>query len=506
MLACFLQTLPSVWAAPQSRRQFLVLIDRYLRAHQCTRPTWLREACDARLKASSALQELLRYLLRFNAVSFLRYLQCLRAAAGPTTEWMLLSAANTVFQEAKARVYKVTHDVPQMGEAARNKAGAAVPKAEPQLVPVLEEMPKWSLLQQVAEEVQTQRGLLASRAGDPAATANGHSAGGSGNAARHAHSGAQVPYEGASRGDAGGSAPDRHAHSGAQLRTHGSSGGGGGVAARANSGVDSAVIDLLDSQSPVKSRKRVCTDADASRADGGRDSPPASPPAMLGARGLNSAGSTDDVAGMLDEAECDPHAWINALPGEVAAACASAPVLLLAQERHMLTELRAILAVDGGQAYLQKLYDMFLIERLTGSRGASGIVPDAPPAEQTAAGDASTSGSVPAAGAAASAGRGAAAGRGGASRGRGRGGRGRGGKPGGGATRKEQGMYKCASALVARQRTVALSSAVFSCASAMSRAICAARGQSESNDWHAKEFQLLSSCRSEFVCRLQRLV
>jgi hypothetical protein len=44
------------------------------------------------------VQSLLTYLLRFNCVSFLRYLQCLRAAAGPRTEWMLHSAASTVFQ------------------------------------------------------------------------------------------------------------------------------------------------------------------------------------------------------------------------------------------------------------------------------------------------------------------------------------------------------------------------------------------------------------------------
>lgn len=44
------------------------------------------------------VQSLLTYLLRFNCVSFLRYLQCLRAAAGARTEWMLHSAAGSVFQ------------------------------------------------------------------------------------------------------------------------------------------------------------------------------------------------------------------------------------------------------------------------------------------------------------------------------------------------------------------------------------------------------------------------
>ena len=52
----------------------------------------------ALIKDLRTVQDLLRYLLRFNCVSFLRYLQCLRAAAGPATEWLMLAAANTVFQ------------------------------------------------------------------------------------------------------------------------------------------------------------------------------------------------------------------------------------------------------------------------------------------------------------------------------------------------------------------------------------------------------------------------
>lgn len=56
------------------------------------------QATRALIKDLRTVQDLLRYLLRFNCVSFLRYLQCLRAAAGPNTEWLMLSAANTVFQ------------------------------------------------------------------------------------------------------------------------------------------------------------------------------------------------------------------------------------------------------------------------------------------------------------------------------------------------------------------------------------------------------------------------
>jgi hypothetical protein len=76
--------------------------------------------------------------------------------------------------------------------------------------------------------------------------------------------------------------------------------------------------------------------------------------------------------------------------------------------------------VNGGKRYLHKLYDMFLIERLTGAQRASGITQD--PEEQAAN-------------------KGKGAGRGGVS-GKGRG-AGKGGGRGGAKTRKEQGMYKC---------------------------------------------------------------
>jgi DNA excision repair protein ERCC-4 len=67
-------------------------------------PIWntLSHGTRALVRDMRTVQELLRFLLRFNAVSFLRYLQCLRAAAGPNTEWMLLAAANTVFQARRA--------------------------------------------------------------------------------------------------------------------------------------------------------------------------------------------------------------------------------------------------------------------------------------------------------------------------------------------------------------------------------------------------------------------
>lgn len=61
-------------------------------------------------------------------------------------------------QEAKARVYKITHT---SGGSSASKKGAAG-KAQPVLEPVLEEQPKWLLLREVVEEIQAQRGAIAS--------------------------------------------------------------------------------------------------------------------------------------------------------------------------------------------------------------------------------------------------------------------------------------------------------------------------------------------------------
>jgi hypothetical protein len=223
-------------------------------------------------------------------------------------------------QEAKARVYKVTQAPPSAGSA---------PKA--QLVPVLEEMPKWSLLQQVAEEIQTQRALLASRAG----SAVGASAPGPAGATRTGARAATGARENGVKDAAG----TRHAPSGAQLRegtperelgagpaqpghdraaqpaANGTAGGG-------------SVVDLLDSQSPVKRR-----------------------PAWRDSEQVSQQSPVCDE--LLQGGDCvaqpavgeDAHAWINQLSAEQAQACADAPVLLLTQERHMLSELRSILTV-----------------------------------------------------------------------------------------------------------------------------------------------------------------
>lgn len=171
-------------------------------------------------------------------------------------------------QEAKARVYKVTH-------LAARHAQRSVPK--PQVVPVLEEMPKWELLRHVSEEIQTQRGLLASRAD---------------------------------------SAPDSATRSN----------GGGTTCGTPRAAAAASPIDLLNSASPVRKASRRSNDDVAT--------------------GTTVAVGTEAAqAEHVEWQKGEGYEWIDKLTQQEAQALKDAPVLLVAKQQHMLTELKSILAV-----------------------------------------------------------------------------------------------------------------------------------------------------------------
>ena len=234
----------------------------------------------------------------------------------------------------------------------------------PKLVPVLEEMPKWACLQQVADEIQTQRALLASHAGcgsgdkqagsdsddgsspcamrAPAGAANGVSIGraaagkapssavngvgrvaGDHPASESDQQGTDEPPARPAAAQANGKRP-RHA-----LDDHALISPGSAVAHHAGESVEKDVIDLLESQSPSKKR------------------PPS--PLKRGAQQQATHAAAPAVGPAADgQASGLAHAWVQHLTAETARACAAAPVLVLAQERHMLSELRSILAVRPG--------------------------------------------------------------------------------------------------------------------------------------------------------------
>lgn len=234
-------------------------------------------------------------------------------------------------QEAKARVYKVEPSV----HAQSN--GAAAPK--PQLVPVLEDMPKWALLRHVAEEIQTQRGLLASRAHAAAAApaCSGRAGSGSDKATEAADSEPAWGVLGAVTGRLRTPELDREAggNGGAVLRgLQGNGPAQEGESTPRHTGARDSIVNLADSASPARQRTggvRTC----------GGDA--GSPQARSKALGSTQA-AEEHGGGQKDQ---DPYEWIQSLPERDARACMDAPVLLVAKDQHMLVELRSILAVSS---------------------------------------------------------------------------------------------------------------------------------------------------------------
>ncbi|KAK5111784.1 hypothetical protein LTR62_004704 [Meristemomyces frigidus] len=115
-------------------------------------PVWHRTSFRTKqiVRDLSLLRTILHSLLTFDAVSFNKYLDTVLAASSPPpgstrqsqSPWLFLDAAHTLFDSAKRRVYtgKIT-------ESANGNDTDG-------LHPVLEEMPKWSLLAEILEEVE----------------------------------------------------------------------------------------------------------------------------------------------------------------------------------------------------------------------------------------------------------------------------------------------------------------------------------------------------------------
>lgn len=94
------------------------------------------------------LRSLAGYLLKFDAITFLRYLENLKATEGVKSAWMFHSAAHVIFEGAKSRVYKLDettgpqgHRIHEEGTEGQNHGAN---KAE--IKPILDELPKWKCL------------------------------------------------------------------------------------------------------------------------------------------------------------------------------------------------------------------------------------------------------------------------------------------------------------------------------------------------------------------------
>jgi DNA excision repair protein ERCC-4 len=93
------------------------------------------------------LRTLFHYLLQYDCIAFYRLIQNIKsmgASARFPSLWLLTPAAERLFTVAKERIYRVV--VPDPTAKHSNPL--------PQIVPVLEENPKWKLLHQVLSEIE----------------------------------------------------------------------------------------------------------------------------------------------------------------------------------------------------------------------------------------------------------------------------------------------------------------------------------------------------------------
>ncbi|ROT34765.1 DNA repair protein rad16 [Sodiomyces alkalinus F11] len=114
-------------------------------------PNWHRVSWKTRqiVNDLTVLRGLLHSVLTFDAVAFLQHLDTIYAAHSPPpgstrqnqSPWLFLDAAQTIFETARKRVY-----------AASTRPAVAGPDIDA-LQPVLEELPKWSVLAEVLEEI-----------------------------------------------------------------------------------------------------------------------------------------------------------------------------------------------------------------------------------------------------------------------------------------------------------------------------------------------------------------
>ncbi|OJK02062.1 hypothetical protein ASPACDRAFT_1897255 [Aspergillus aculeatus ATCC 16872] len=120
-------------------------------------PMWHRVSFRTRQIVSdlSDLRSILHALLTYDAVSFLKFLDLIVTAHTPPpgstrhnySPWLFLDAADVLFQTAKARVYQ--------GKISSEVARSSLTSFPTTLQPVLEEQPKWEVLAEVLEEIET---------------------------------------------------------------------------------------------------------------------------------------------------------------------------------------------------------------------------------------------------------------------------------------------------------------------------------------------------------------
>ncbi|KAK9144875.1 hypothetical protein Sjap_004778 [Stephania japonica] len=118
------------------------------------------------------LRKLLDYLIRYDAVTYLRYLDTLRVSEGVRSIWMFADSSHKIFDLAKKRVYRLVHSVGgkldgndkrMVGKKRKAEKDHDVDKRESRansdisLDEVLEESPKWRILREILHEIEEER-------------------------------------------------------------------------------------------------------------------------------------------------------------------------------------------------------------------------------------------------------------------------------------------------------------------------------------------------------------
>ncbi|KAF9030370.1 hypothetical protein BDZ89DRAFT_1159420 [Hymenopellis radicata] len=125
-------------------------------------PVWNKvgPSTKALVRDLSVLRRLVNYLLSYDSVQFHSFCEMILASGdGNKSQWLMTDAANTIFQCAKRRCFTLT--APRLEhndddwDALDDIEGTDKPKWVPRgMDPVLEELPKWSLLAEVLEEIE----------------------------------------------------------------------------------------------------------------------------------------------------------------------------------------------------------------------------------------------------------------------------------------------------------------------------------------------------------------
>ncbi|KAJ1656170.1 DNA repair protein RAD16 [Dispira simplex] len=142
-------------------RAFDILLRRQLD------PLWHRLSARTKQLVSdiTTLRRLVTYLVSYDCVSFYEFLETLMAShttvpnrygAIIQSPWLLTDAADLLFRFARDRVYRPCTTLTPVQSSLLESKGLP-----PRILPVLEEQPKWSLLQHILDEIYAHRALLA---------------------------------------------------------------------------------------------------------------------------------------------------------------------------------------------------------------------------------------------------------------------------------------------------------------------------------------------------------